>query len=93
VEGAHRTERSVPSTADHGDERDERTSDRLRQPTQGKGLASGFSLLMTCAVLWPIVENWREDLTDSFPLSYYPMFTEKRAEKARVTYMVGFGAR
>jgi hypothetical protein len=86
------TERSVPSTVDRGDERSERASDRLRQLTQGKGLASGFSLLMICAVLWPIVENWREQPTDSFPLSYYPMFTEKRAEKARVTYMVGFDA-
>jgi hypothetical protein len=54
--------------------------------------ATGFSLLVIAAVFAPIVENWREDPVDSFPLSYYPMFTSARAETARFDYVVGYDA-
>lgn len=67
--------------------------DCLTWSMQGKGLAGGLSLLMIGAVLRPVVENWRKEPKDSFPLSYYPMFTAKRATRARVTYLVGFDAR
>ncbi|NOK59665.1 MAG: hypothetical protein GFH27_549285n189 [Chloroflexi bacterium AL-W] len=57
---------------------------------QGKWLAGGFSLAMIGAVLWPLVENWREKPQDNFPLSYYPMFSAKRSKKAKVSYLVGY---
>jgi hypothetical protein len=47
---------------------------------------------MIGAVLSPIVQNWREEPEDSFPLSYYPMFTEKREATSRITYIVGTDA-
>jgi hypothetical protein len=49
-----------------------------------------LSLLMLAVVMSPVVENWREEPRDSFPLSYYPMFTERRGETTRVSYLAGF---
>jgi hypothetical protein len=57
-----------------------------------KLVAAGLSLLVVAAVLSPIVENWRENPRDSFPLSYYPMFSLKREETGRVTYLAAFDA-
>lgn len=54
-----------------------------------KLLSAGVSLLMIGAVLWPVVQNWREQCRDDFPLSYYPMFTLKRSATVRVTYLLG----
>ena len=45
---------------------------------RGKRWAAVFSLAMIGAVLWPIHQNWRKQPHDSFPLSYYPMFSAKR---------------
>lgn len=59
---------------------------------RGKALAGAASLLTVCAVLWPVMENWREKPKDGFPLSYYPMFSAKRSKSASVTYLVGLGA-
>lgn len=59
----------------------------------GKWLAGGASALMILAVLRPIAQNWREEPTDSFPFSYYPMFTRKRRQAVNVTYFVGLGPR
>jgi hypothetical protein len=56
---------------------------------KGKPLAIGFSLAMIGAVLWPIIENWRKESKDDFPLSYYPMFSAKRSKRSKVTYLVG----
>lgn len=61
----------------------------LVRSLRGKWLAGSASLLAVGAVLWPIVENWREHPRDGFPLSYYPMFTAKRSETVSVTYLVG----
>lgn len=61
--------------------------------TREKGLAGAFSALMIGAVLWPIVQNWREHPKDSFPLSYYPMFSLKRADATTVRYLVGVDSR
>lgn len=59
---------------------------------RGKWLASGISVLMVGAALRPIVENWRRRPKDSFPLSYYPMFSKQRKPTERVTYLVGIDA-
>jgi hypothetical protein len=61
----------------------------LGRPAAGKWVASAFSVLMIGAVLSPIVQNWQEDPQDSFPLSYYAMFTADRSERGRVTYLRG----
>ena len=57
-----------------------------------KLVAAGLSLLVIGAILSPIVENWRPRPRDSFPLSYYPMFSLKRDEIGRVTYLAAFDA-
>ncbi len=59
---------------------------------RGKALAGAASLLTVCAVLWPVMENWRKKPKDGFPFSYYPMFSAKRSKSASVTYLVGLGA-
>ncbi len=58
-----------------------------------KEFAGVFAALMVGAVLWPVVHNWREQPKDSFPLSYYPMFSLKRAGATTVRYLVGLDAR
>lgn len=57
-----------------------------------KGLAGVFSALLIGAVLLPVVQNWREQPKDGFPLSYYPMFSLKRPDSATVRYLVGLDA-
>jgi len=59
---------------------------------QEKALAGAASLLTVCAVLWPVVQNWRKKPKDNFPLSHYPMFSAKRPKSASFTYLVGLGA-
>jgi hypothetical protein len=54
-----------------------------------KAPAAVFSILVVCLVLSPIVQNWRAIPRDSFPLSYYPMFSKARSDQVRVTYLVG----
>jgi len=58
-----------------------------------KAPAVVFSLLVLGAVLSPVVENWRAKPRDGFPLSYYPMFSKKRAPTLRVSYLVGYDER
>jgi hypothetical protein len=62
------------------------------RPTRSgpKWIAGGVGALLLLAVLWPVVQNWRTPPRDSFPLSYYPMFTLERAETTRVTHLAGF---
>jgi hypothetical protein len=64
----------------------------LASLVRGKGFAGGLSVLTIGAVLSPIVQNWREEPRDGFPLSYYPMFSAKRSKTASVTYLVGLYA-
>ncbi|MDP8925150.1 MAG: hypothetical protein M3O34_20080 [Chloroflexota bacterium] len=59
------------------------------RPAGATWAAGAFSVLMIGAVLSPIVQNWRVDPRDDFPLSYYPMFTADRSERVRVTYLRG----
>jgi hypothetical protein len=63
--------------------------DRRGRLPWAKGFAGVFSVLMIGATLSPVVENWREDPKDNFPLSYYPMFSAKRSENYQVNYIVG----
>jgi len=55
--------------------------------------ASILSILMIGVVFSPIVKNWEKKPQDSFPLSHYPMFSEKRNRNMSLTYMVGIGTR
>ena len=57
-----------------------------------KGVAGVFGALLVGAVLLPVVQNWRERPEDSFPLSYYPMFSLKRSDSTTVRYLVGLDA-
>lgn len=59
---------------------------------RNRWLAGGFSLGLIGAVLWPIVQNWRETPRDNFPLSYYPMFSHRRGKRASVTHLLGLDA-
>ena len=61
--------------------------------SRGKKLAALASLAMIGAVLWPIQENWRKNPHDSFPLSYYPMFSAKREPIETFNYLVGHDAK
>lgn len=63
-----------------------------RPPARGKALAGVFGVAMLAATLSPIVQNWRAEPKDSFPLSYYPMFSQKRSETYQVNYLVGLDA-
>ena len=67
--------------------------ERPERLSWGKACAALFSLAMIGATLSPIVENWRQEPKDDFPLSYYPMFSQKRSEQYLVNYIVGFDAR
>ena len=64
-----------------------------RRAARGKWLAGAFSLAMLATVSWPVVENWKAAPRDSFPLSYYRMFSEDRADRQRLTYLVGLDDR
>lgn len=57
-----------------------------------KRLAGGITLFTAAALLRPLAEHWRAESKDSFPLSHYPMFSLKRSDRARVTYLVGIDA-
>ena len=79
-----------PRQADAGGVRP--TAD-ARRAARGKWLAGAFSLAMIAIVSWPVVENWKPEPRDSFPLSYYRMFSEDRADRQRLTYLVGLDGR
>jgi hypothetical protein len=52
--------------------------------------AALFGVALLALVLWPVRQNWRATKTDSFPLSYYPMFSARRRRRMRVTHLVGY---
>jgi hypothetical protein len=81
------TEFFTPQHARPGCESNPAQTDRTRPSKQGKRFAGGLSILTICVVLWPISQNWRNKPADSFPLSYYPMFSAYRSESAEVTYL------
>ena len=51
------------------------------------------SVALVLIVLSPIVENWKEEPKDGFPLSYYPMFTMRRSAELRLTHVIGIDDR
>jgi hypothetical protein len=69
------------------------TEPSARSLAVGKWGAGLFSCLLIGAVLSPVIQNWRAKPVDSFPFSYYPMFSEKREGTSRVTYMVGIDSK
>lgn len=52
--------------------------------------AAIFSLVVLGIVLSPIVQNWVKTPTDSFPFSYYPMFSKKRGATYGLYYVVTY---
>jgi hypothetical protein len=57
-----------------------------------KRWAAAFSLVLLLVVASPVVENWKAQPHDDFPLSYFRMFSEDRADTQRVNYLVGIDA-
>lgn len=57
-----------------------------------RGLAAGLSVLLLAAILWPVRQNWRATPRDSFPFSYYPMFSARRRERVRLLRVAGLDA-
>lgn len=51
---------------------------RLQHLFSGKRAAAGCTGLALLALLSPAIENWAATPRDSFPLSYYPMFSLRR---------------
>jgi predicted DCC family thiol-disulfide oxidoreductase YuxK len=68
---------------------DGQTLDRSKRAYLQKAFAALLGCLLMGAVLSPIVQNWRATPKDNFPLSYYPMFSEKRRATYTVNYLVG----
>jgi len=59
------------------------------RPSRGNLWGGLLSVAMLGAVFWPIQQNWRAVPKDSFPLSYYPMFSQKRELIESFYYLVG----
>jgi len=59
-----------------------------------KSLTYVADALVVTAVLAPVRQNWRRrrDRRDGFPLSYYPMFSARRANVGAVVHLVGLTA-
>ena len=47
--------------------------------------AGAVALVLTAAILWPLVPD-----EDSFPLSNYPMFSTPKTTRAKIYHVVGF---
>ena len=54
-----------------------------------KAYASIVCLLLSLAVLSPVRRHWNPVVSDSFPLSWYPMFRLERPEIEPMAYVVG----
>ena len=55
--------------------------------------ARWLSLIILSATLSPILENWRDSPEDSFPFSYYPMFSFDRGEHTVVVFAIAIDSR
>jgi hypothetical protein len=53
------------------------SSEGARQDVLAKWLAAAFSIAVIGAMLSAVVQNWSDQPRDSFPLSYFPMFSYK----------------
>lgn len=64
-----------------------------RAPTPGARTATAALVLAgLLVVLSPVRHSWTSSPRDSFPLSYYPMFSARRRKTARVVHAVGVHA-
>lgn len=54
-----------------------------------KTYASIVCLLISLAVLSPMRRHWNPAIPDSFPLSWYPMFSGARPDIEQMAYVVG----
>jgi hypothetical protein len=57
-----------------------------------KAFAGALSVGLVAGVLWPLRQNWCESPRDSYPFSYFPMFSAKRRKRVRERYLVGLDA-
>lgn len=55
----------------------------------GKVLATLFSVLVIGAMLSAVLQNWQARPRDSFPLSYFPMFSYEFDELQTEHYLIG----
>jgi hypothetical protein len=60
--------------------------------TLARAYAIVFSIGMAAAILSPLHPALRGARHDSFPLSWYPMFSLRRGADEQLTYVVGFDA-
>jgi len=90
--GSRMTEIVAESGGDHNGANTGLASNRSGWSLREKGFASLFSLLLCGATLASIAQNWRPQPQDSFPFSYYPMFSQKRGDTYQVNYIVGLDA-
>ena len=58
-----------------------------------KAFAGALSMGLIAGVLWPLRQNWCESPRDSYPFSYFPMFSAKRKKRVREKYLVGLDPR
>ena len=48
-----------------------------------------ISIFCMLVIASPILENWKDEPKDDFPLSYYPLFIQNRGEETIVAYLYG----
>jgi hypothetical protein len=66
---------------------------RLRLRTHaGKIWATAFSVVLLGTMLASVVQNWQARPRDSFPNSYFPMFSSGRGDLQTEHYVVGWDA-
>lgn len=58
----------------------------------GKRIAAVVTAVVVVILLSPVLENWREQPRDSFPLSHFPMFSFRRGETYKGNSLVGLDA-
>lgn len=57
---------------------------------KSKRAAILFSCFLFAVTMSPVLENWKPAPKDSFPFSYYPMFSKKRDRIYTMKYFVGY---
>jgi hypothetical protein len=63
------------------------------RPWTGKLLAAAFSVAVIGAMLSAVVQNWSARPRDSFPLSYFPMFSYEFDDPHTEHYVAGWDGR
>jgi hypothetical protein len=94
AEDGHAPRCAEPAGADDGIReapaaQDARSAPDLPAAPARKWAAGAMSLVLLALVASPVIENWKADPDDDFPLSYYPMFTDDRSDRQRLNYLIG----